>query len=270
MELPAAGGNPIQLAQGELPAGTNAQIAMANGTVAWPSPNPTYAWSAVEGAANSGAKGSFLSSDPLNTTGMAINPSGSVAYITVFEGVTPGNIAVWSCPLSLTNCTKRAPIAGTSTGVAVSTSFVFFTETVTGNVQRYTISDGTLASIATGQGSPAALTLDSTYAYWVNRISSSSFSIASVLQTTSSPSSQSVLPTTSGTANTIATDGKFVYYAGLSGTTNVGYVPVSGGTATTLSTGGTVNRGTMASASGFVYWYDSSDKKIRGIATPLN
>jgi hypothetical protein len=275
LELPAAGGTPTELAQTALPGTTGAQIAMANGTVAWPrpditkSPSPIYLSTAVEGAANSSASGPLLSVTG-TTSGMGISPSGGVAYVTVFDAITPGNIALWSCPLSLPTCTKRRAIGGISTGVAVSGSYVFWTETAAGNVQRYTISDTSVFTVANGQGSPAGIALDSTYAYWVNRISASSFSVARVLQSTSNPSSNPVLPTTAGAANAIATDGTFVYYAGLSGTTNVGYVPVAGGSAKPLSSGGTVNRGNMASAGGYIYWYDSSDKKIRGVATPLN
>jgi hypothetical protein len=211
----------------------------------------------------------------LNTTantiaeGMGINPSGGIAYVTVLD-VIPANVGLYSCPLSVIGCTKRATLGSLLTAVAVNGTYVFWTESTPGNVQRYTISDGTVASVATGQGGPAGIALDSTYAYWVNKISASSFSIARVLQTVSSPSSSGVVSTTAGAANAIATDGTFVYYAGLVGTTNVAYVPVAGGTVKTLSSGGTVNRGNMAYAGGFIYWYDSGDKKIRGVATPIN
>jgi hypothetical protein len=270
-EIPAAGGTQTQLSTATFSGANGAQIAMANGTVTWPSSDPIYMWSAVEGAANSGAKGPLLVNTMANTVaqGMAIDPSGGTAYVTIFD-VLPANVALWSCPLSLIGCAKRASLGSLQTAVAVNGSYAVWTEATAGNVQRYTISGGTVSSIATGQGSPSAIALDSTYAYWVNKISASSFSIARVLQSTSSPSSSGVVSTTAGAANALATDGTFVYYAGLVGTTNVAYVPVAGGTVKPLSAGGTVNRANMASAGGFIYWYDSSDKKIRGVATPIN
>jgi hypothetical protein len=76
---------------------------------------------------------------------------------------------------------------------------------------------------------------------------------------------------TTGTLNSLATDGKYVYYAGLFGTTEVGYVPVGGGTGKTLYTGvsgGKVGAHALVAAGGAVFFYDTGDKTIHGIAAP--
>lgn len=253
-------------------------LAMANGVVLFITTNSESGldvWTATEGTSNSGydlatlgSSGSFLV-----LYGLAIHPSGGSAYLEM-DDFSTGTGTIQKCTLGLSiSCSLATPATPSDLGddIGATANYLFWTVDATGDVSRYAFVDSKSANVATGQGGPYLLALDPSYVYFANR-GANSFLINRANQTNPTPASpQSVLSNTTGALNALATDGKYVYYGGRFGTTKIGYVPVGGGTGKPLYTGastGNVPMHSLVATGGAIYFYDSGDKTIRGIAAP--
>jgi hypothetical protein len=277
----AGGGNPTTPATPSTlsmsTSGGFRRVAMANGVVAWimgdPSGSQIDVWTATENTPNSGANITSMGSSTgaYGTLAFAINPSGGTAYTQLEDLLGGGLNGVESCGLGLGNSCSQL-IANTPSDLgedlAANGNYLFYTSHASGTVTRYAFSGGSSTTIASGQGAPFLLALDSNYVYWAN-LGTNAFSVNRTLQSTAG--SSGVLPNTSGTVNRITTDGTYLYFGGISGTTKVGYVPVgSGATAavTPLVIGSSGQATWAAAAGGAVYWCDSADNTIRGVRAP--
>jgi hypothetical protein len=276
LEAPVAGGSPITLAT--VPSGWTApgNIAISSGIVAWTAWQPPGASSvydevfrAFEGTADSGAG---VASGPTQggpfggPVGFAMNATGSTGY---FVDYSSGRIESCSLGTNVGSCSALPPAVGLATGsdtIALSGGTLFWTESSSGGVYEMPIGGTTPVAVATGESGPFGLVLDSTWVYWAT----SAASINRNLQTNLDASAPSnVLKASTGNLSAIATDGKYVYYAGNFGAATVGYVPAAGGNGQTLYThAGSGNVTVVVAVSGSVYFYDSSDMTIRGIVTP--
>jgi hypothetical protein len=252
------------------------RIAMANGVVAWLSGDPGGGqidlWTATESAANSGVIITSMgsSSGAYGTLALAVNPTGGAAYIQLVDELGGPLTGIESCGLGLgSSCSQPITNSSSDLGddVVVNGTYLFYTTHTAGIVNRYAFPGTTM--MASGQAAPFLLALDSSYVYWAN-LGTGSFSVSRALQATPGPAA--VLQNTSGTVNRIASDGKYLYFAGISGTTKVGYVGVGAagtGTVTPLWMGTSSGQATWVAASGgAVYWSDSGDHTIRGVRAP--
>jgi hypothetical protein len=277
LQKPVSGiGSPITISsQTTSPVG----LGMANGVIVFSTVNAQSTldvWTATEGAANSGynmttvgASGSFIVAYAL-----AIHPSGGTAYIEIDDFAT-GQGSIQKCTLGLAGtCGLLVPATPSDLGddMVANASYLFWTVDASGDVARYSYSDSMTTNVATGQGGAYVVAADSNYVYFANR-GANSFLINRASQTNPIPASPgSVLSNTVGTLNALATDGKYVYYGGSFGAARLGYVPASGGTGKPLYTttigAGTIPSRALVAAGGAIYFYDSTDKTIRGIAAP--
>jgi hypothetical protein len=281
-EVPVAGGTPITL--GSTPADwTNpVDVAVSAGVVAWTawqqpgaSNVHTGVFTATAGVANSGANtaNSGTQGGPFGgPADLVLSATGGAAYY-----VDAGLGSLMGCSLSgvLSSCTARAPNVekNASSAFAIKGGTLFFTDYASRSVEAISTSGGTTTDIATGEAGPVYIALDGAYVYWANAIlAPESFNIARNPQASPDPAgASSVLGNTTGSIGGLATDGKYVYYAGrIGGIAAVAYVPVAGGASKPLYSGATGGLATnVLAAGGAVYWYDTGDKTIRGIAAPL-
>jgi hypothetical protein len=214
---------------------------------------------------------------PAVERGLGINTTGGTAYFEYFDDLT-GAGGIEACNLSVINpsCTN---LEGNESGefpddLTFANGHVFWTEDDNSTVENYTLSGSSLATEASGQNGPYALTTDATYVYWANQaVAASTFSIFRGTQVSPNPGSpQQVLSptaisTTQSNPNFIATDGKYVYFSGAA--SEIEYVPVGGGTAATLLAGASGALAEyLAVAGGALYYFDTGDSSIHGIATP--
>jgi hypothetical protein len=284
-EVPVAGGTPIAL--DSTPVTTNfvsgfVNVAMANGIVAWTladSTNGIEIRTAKEGIANSGSAVSVQSgSAGRYPWGLSLNASGTAAFFNS-ESTSTSAANLFTVNLGstvfFTELMPTSASASNSGGndVAVAGNYVFWTNSTNGGILRYTLSDGSLAPVATGQGNSYRLAVDGTYVYWLNGGPNvSSFSVSRTSQ--AAPSApQIVLPTLIGASEAFATDGTNVYFAGAvttSGTTvgEVGYVPVAGGSTPKALYSGQDLPYDVITAGGAVFWLDASTYTIYGIRAP--
>jgi hypothetical protein len=283
-QVPLAGGTPITL--GPIKSGyTASSIAVAAGVVAWTgwiSPSSTNpfggagaVFTAVEGTANSG--GTFAvatdnDSAAVGADGIGLKSNGTTAYYLN----TGGQSNVEGCTLvGLSGTCSNIGAYGAGEfpdDLIVNGSTIFWTSYAGGTVSSQAIGSSAVNSIATGEGGPILLAADGTYVYWANTTTvggNTSFAVDRNPQVSPNPAgSTNVLPSTSGTVMSLATDGKYLYYAGTMGGAGIGYVPVGGGSGTPLvtTTGGGVP--TVIAVGGAIYWANTDDKTIRGMAAP--
>jgi hypothetical protein len=283
-QVPLAGGTTINL--GTTKSGyTPVSIAVAAGVVAWtgyisatstlPFGGAGAVFTAVEGSANSG--GSFAvaqdnDSAAVGADGIGLKSNGTTAYFLN----TGGQSNVEGCTLTGLSgtCSNIAPYGAGEfpDDLILNGSTIFWTSYPKGTVSSQAIGSSTVNSIATGEGGPILLAADSTNVYWANTTTvggNTSFAVDRNPQTGGNPAgSTNVLPSTTGTVMSLATDGKYLYYAGTIGSTGIGYVPVGGGSGTPLvtTTGGGVP--TVIYVGGAIYWANTDDKTIRGMAVP--
>jgi hypothetical protein len=281
-EAPVGGGTAITL--GTLPAGWSAPFAVAlgGGVAAWTAWQPpggasVYAamFTATEGVANSAttvAAGATQGGPFGGPSSIALSSTGGTGY---FIDTAQGTINTCSLSGVTASCSSLPPGLFERMGtddLALRGATIYWTQISGGSVYEMPIGGTTPVAVATGESGPVLLALDATWVYWVNEpLGGTQFTIdrnPQVNPVAAAPTN--VLPAVAGGVQGIATDGKYVYYGGAyGGGPKVGYVPVAGTVGQTLYSGaGSGSVVSVTVAGGAVYFYDSSDNKIRGIAAP--
>jgi hypothetical protein len=271
-EVPIAGGSPIGLTPPPTSTVTPGAIAIANGVVAWTISDPTLGiavWAATSNIPDSGTLQNHLGDTSQTPFGLGLNAGGTTAY---FLEESSSDAVVFA--LDLESGASFSPVARSSPGlpgslyddVALTPDFLFWTESVNGNVMRYTLANGAVTAIAMGQGAPFRLALDATNVYWVSAGSNETFTIGWTSQTEPAPGT--VIPTTSGAALGLASDGTNVYFSTLtSGAYALDYVGIGGGTPTQLESGGAGLFGVVVGG-GAMFWFNAGNNTIYGKRLP--
>jgi hypothetical protein len=280
LQVPAGGGStsPIQLAT--VGSGNTFQfIRMADGIVAFTTKDSSSLidlWTASESTSVTvqlSPLASFgTSGDPNVERGLGINATGGTAYLEYFDDFTgQGNVEACSLALNNGTCSAIAPSTGGvfPDDLGVGSANLFLTENGNSLVESYALGSTSSANEATGQNGPYLITTDSSFVYWANKpTAGTSFSVNRGPQAAPNPASpQIVLSSTPGTLNAIASDGKYVYLGGSFSSVELGYVAVAGGALQTLHPG-SGQASSVAAVGGAVYYIDSTDNAIHGIAAP--
>ncbi len=267
---------------------TPAFLAMANGVVAWTVwdvNNGISIYKATEGTQNSGVAIASLGATTAGDVplGLALDGTAQNAYFLDsfnVSGANPTGLGLYKCDLGAKSCSNvhTAGIAGELLGddVAVAGTNLFWTDSSRGDLWRADYSHNSVSTIESNQHGPCLLVVDETYVYWVNVTlgdadagTSSSFTINRTPQGTPGPIT-TVVNAMGGILLGIAIDGAYLYLGGFDATKQyafLDYVPVDGSAQPqTLKSGQSAVA--LAAGGGAIFWLNSSDNTIDGIAAP--
>ena len=153
--------------------------------------------------------------------------------------------------------------------LAITSSYLFWTESVTGDVWRYALGAGTKSLVATGQGTPYRLAVDSTNVYWLtgNNLGTTSqtFNVAWTSQTLPSPPMST--PTGMGEAFGLATDGTSLFIPALIGG-KYEMIAVKIATGMQSLVADTDLSLDVRVGGGALFWFDDADTTIYGLRLP--
>ncbi len=267
-EAPVAGGSPMALSPPPASTVTPGAIAIANGVVAWTVSDPTIGitvWMATSNVTNSGARLNQLGDTSQVPRGLGLNAGGTAAFF-LEDSSSDANLYELNLG-SAAYFSSLAPSAPGAAGslyddIAVTPNYLFWTESINGNVMRYALANGAKTAVATGQGSPYRLAVDATNVYWASAGPNSTFTVSWTSQ--AAPAAPTVIPAISGWPLGLAADGTNVYFAALtSGVYELAYVGIGGGTPTQLASGGDGLFGVVVGG-GAMFWFDDGDSTIHG------
>jgi hypothetical protein len=195
------------------------------------------------------------------------------------------NIASRSCSSLVTIPNLASIDTFLVNGLAISSNYLFITDVTNGNLWRYQLPSGPLATIATASTLLPYVAADSTYVYWATS-SGGTVSVMRMLQTGSASSTTPEFVTSvSGALTGLAVDGSnvclsattgsgsseggFVAYAplpGIAGDVDSGTADAGPSAATKLYQGDPV--GALGAGGGAVVWFDETTLEIYGQRVP--
>jgi hypothetical protein len=249
------------------PATFSKGVALGGGTLAWP--NGTGVYTAGWGQSPATQQATFPAGYSLQS--LAINASGTIAFLLLQSNKTPFPTYLYSCALSSQACTAlnqgtAISTNATSSGLQVSANYAFWYTSGANTLNSYAFATGAIEAVSFG--SPT-IALDASNIYW-------SYNSTVHRAPQGSLASHQPVATTSSLIGSIAVDGTYVYIGTDGGQSTMGgvyYAPIGGGTPTRLwsSTYTNTAEAALVAAGGALYWVDElscSGFNVMGIATP--
>jgi hypothetical protein len=141
-------------------------------------------------------------------------------------------------------------------GLALDSSFVYFTSPSGGTVSKVPVGGGNLVPIATGESSPTGIAVDAVNVYWSDATAGGNIMKAALPNGSPKP-----VATGLATPFWITTDGTNVYCSLGGANADVIQVPVTGGTPSNIATGQMFPYG-MAIDANNVYWGSNSNTGV--------
>jgi hypothetical protein len=275
-QVSIGGGSAIEISPTS-PTGPAINVGVTGSTIAY-----TLNWggeqvqffTATKGSANSGA---LLFVLEYGDTPISMTNAGTTFFASVDDDGAGYSIS--EAALTDTGGTVEFTSSGTAlTGstMAAASNAVFWTETTSGDVDYYNLAfAGTNGTLATGQSSPQSLTTDGSYLYWLSG-SAASASLASAAAHPATQTVTTLVPTVSGTSwstvQTVASDGKNVYWADtVAGVSGIYTVPITGGTPVLRAAQSTGFPSYLSTSGGYLVWFEpntSTSGLIRAAALP--
>jgi hypothetical protein len=262
-----------------------ANLAMANGVVVWTmmdANNGISLWAASEGQYPSGAMVASLGPNSVGDlpSGLALDATAANAYFIDSENnsaPSPQYPGLYKCNLANKSCSVLYAVTVPTTlllanDVAMAGSRLFWTDSANGSISRADYASNALGTVVSNQNAPCLLTLDATNLYWDSVVLSDagppSFSLAATPQ--ASPGAvTSLVSSTSGSLGGMASDGTNLYFIENTSSAigQLEYVPVSGSSAP-QPLKPNQQAYALAVGGGAIYWLNSGDNTIDGIAAP--
>jgi hypothetical protein len=284
-DAPVAGGASITLGP-RTGANQIYSVAMASSVVAWMMTDSggqgidieTAKAGVLVGTTSPSAPYLIPNSSNCTPRGLALTPNGMAAY---FGLECAGATQIFVCSLSTVACN---PLGGASGGagdnlVAFANNIVFWTDVANGNIWRYRIATQQADELATNQGGPFRLAVDSDHVYWASKGAAGTVGMYRAMQSGALNGETTVVAPLSGTLRSIAADGTNLYFAaslqvdGGSGGDQVDYEAV-GGTSplAALPNPNDEYPFGVTTAAGYVFWIalnrTSGDVTIYGLRFP--
>ena len=245
---------------------------LRNGVIAFLGADATSVYTLTEGQGSASSQATIPSMYAAMNPYLALDPSGTTAYLFGQSTATPSQNYLLRCELGGAPCGYLTTWMG-STGVRLhaNATYAFW-----GALFRYTFETTALDSFTT---SVTSIGIDASNVYW-----SDGSTITSLPQSFASGATPSLVATSAVTIQaldqSIASDGTNVYYGtyNLNGSATLYYVPVGGGTSTALYTSAmnpaSSEQGYLVTFGGVLYWADVNlgtsppTSNIMGLATP--